>query len=166
MPLVIFNYNESLDGSMKTNGFSQSLEIPRYGHDKHWKLVAINAQYMNNAKEDFRILEVDLPELLTAQNVLYSTKALGDVDIPSNTLRFYVNTYELSESNDDFYSNLTEYSRKDSVFKAVSLYPNMNLGVHRLENTVLTVNVKALNGNMLAGPTYLSAFSIILEYEE
>lgn len=162
MPLIIFNYTAAVNGVMNVNGHSQSVEIPRYAHDKRWKLVGVNAQYMNDAKEDFRVLEIDLPELLTTQNVLYATKSVGDVALPTNTLRFYVNTYELSEVD----TTPTLPQREDSVFKSLSQYPDLDLGVHRLENTVLNLNVKAKIGNSASTLTNLEGYSIILEYEE
>ena len=65
MPLVIFNYYSSQDGDMPLDHYKQTLKIPRHAMNAKWSLVAINAAYYNDDKEDFKHVDVEFPELMT-----------------------------------------------------------------------------------------------------
>ena len=68
MPLVIFNYYASKDGDAPLDHYKQTLKIPRHAMHAKWTLESINAVYYNDAKEDFKHLEVEFPELMGAEN--------------------------------------------------------------------------------------------------
>lgn len=167
MPLVIFNYDQAVDvvGAPVLDHFTQELEIPRWGHDRKWKLLAVNAAYMSNEKEDFRHLEVSFPELMTTKNVVYANTSVDNTETPENAFRFYVNTYPSHYDADNRPSNAVT-ALEDSVQKTVSVYPNYDLGTHRLENTKISCVVSAKAGNVLGGAVSLRSYSIILGYEE
>lgn len=162
MPLVIFNYDFSTEGISILNKLERTLTIPEEARNARWSLRAVNALYIDKYQEDFTHLEIDFPELLNAQNVIYSTKTVGNVEAPPRTLRFYPSNYQVSEKivagQDSF--------RENSCFKCVSEYPNWDLGEHQLYNNKLNIVVSARVGNVSTGTfTRLNSFSVILSYE-
>ena len=158
MPLVVFNYDSAKDGVMIDGEFSETLDLPRWAHDKKWTLHAINALYMNNNKEDFRMLEVSFPEIMNTQEILFSNVVSGEgIEPPRDTFRFYANRYQLSED---------DLTRVPSVFGVVSEYPNLVLGTHRLETSRITCVIRARGGNVSADATTINSVCIILSFEE
>jgi hypothetical protein len=159
MPLVVFNYERSKDGIAVNGVFEETLDLPRYAHDKKWNLRAINAVYDKSDNPlDFAGIEISFPEIMNTQNILFSNVAQDNVPIPENTFRFYKKTYQLSEER-------SLDKRIACANGIVSEYPNLNLGVHRLENTKITCRVKSIGGR--AGEfSNLESFCIILSFDE
>jgi len=158
MPLVVFNYDSATDGLMVDGEFRETLDLPRWAHDKKWTLHAVNAVYMNALTEDFRMLEVSFPEIMNTQEILFSNVVSGEaIDVPGDTFRFYANRYQLSE-------NVT--TRNPSVFGVLSEYPNLVLGTHRLETSRITCVIRPRNGNVSSGSSEVNSVCIILSFEE
>ena len=168
MVLVIFNYNAFIDGDAKLDHYTQTLQIPRGSHETQWSLVAVNAVYMHNDKEDFKHLDIQFPQLMTTQNVLYANKSMGNVNLPEEGFRFYAKSNALSHTseNNTQIPDPDSKSRQRPVFGCVSEYPNWDLGSHRIEEESITVIVSAREGNV-SSTDYcrLNSFSIILSYE-
>ena len=166
MVLVVFNYNAALDGDTKLDHYAQTLPLPRWAHDKRWTLVGVNAMYLHDDKEDFKHLDVEFPELMTTETVLYANKSMGNVSVPENGFRFYAKSNAMShvaESNAQVSGGLY---RARPVFGCVSEYPNWDLGSHRLESETLSIVVSAREGNVsTTTPCRLNSFSIILSFD-
>jgi len=158
MPLVIFNYESKPHNPLnsKVIDFKQTVEIPRESLNKRWKLVAVNALYFDNANENFQMLEIEIPELLHSNNVLYACEGVG-VEPPKESMRFYVKHNQLATNG---------IVRELSCESVISEYPNIDLGVHSGENEHLTLIINALQGHANTIPCRLRSSSIILEYEE
>jgi hypothetical protein len=131
-----------------------------------WKLEAVNANFNNDKITDWISLDVELPELMTTQNMLYSNVAVGAVAKPlGGPFRFYTKLRQLSSVGIDSSQNLF---RELSSYGVVSEYPQWPLGDIKLETTALTCSVTPRKGNV--GDTHetiqLDGVSIILSYEE
>lgn len=160
MPLVIFNFNGALEGNPQADKLKQTLILPEDAYNKRWTLRAVNAVQARNPPEDFRHFEFEIPELMSAQNVVYGSQTVGNVRSPTNAFRFYPVNYQVS----DFDAGIVFRHHSASTF--VSEYPNWDLGEHRLESNELTCIVSSRVGNTSNGSaTILNSYSIILSYE-
>ena len=169
MPLVAFNYYSSKDGDVVLDHYKQTLRIPRHAMNAKWTLESVNAVYYNNDREDFKHLEIDFPELLTSERVLYNTSSLGDTPTPEPGLRFYPKMNALSQYNDAAFfdnPNLFKAFREFPCFQVVSEYPKWSFADTRLETDEISIVLSAKSGNVSSfGYTKLSSCSIILSYE-
>lgn len=163
MPLVIFNYVTQLEGG-DLNKREISITLPEDARRRSWTLRAVNATYVFNAGNDtdFRHLELDFPELLSSENILHSSKSVGNVSEPSKSFRFYPIDYAL---NEDVRAGQVP-TREHSVFKCVSEYPNWNFGEVDLDTNQLTMVVSARAGNVSVDTFLpLQNISVILSYD-
>ena len=158
MPLVVFNYDSQLDGPLSGGAFEEVLELPRWAHNKKWTLRSVNALYYDDAKEDFRGIELSFPEIMNTQNILFSNVASGNVVQSDKVFRFYNKCYQLSEDVGNDY-------RRTSVFGIVSEYPNLELGEHRLEKSQISCRVKPFGGRV-GTTTGVHSCTIILSFDE
>lgn len=159
MPLVIFNYNQSVDAksTQTLENYVQKIQLPRYALDKRWKLLSVNAINYNNARDNFQTFEFRIPELMKADNVIFVTQG-EDVPKPEDSFRFYVKHHQLA--------NTTGGIRNYACFSAVDEKPNFDLGMHSGDSEELTLIATARKGNGSRAISSLSSYSIILEYEE
>lgn len=162
MPIVQFNYNQH-QGELPPTSILPidkkiiRVQLPRHAHNKKWVIVGVRAEYDSGKSADsvpFRWLEVELPELMQENKILYSLNSEGNTKEPSRNLRFYVNKYQI----EDLEGN-------DPVRKSIVVNPNLNLGVHRLDGLELTCIVTAREGDNTSNTTPLLHYSVILEYE-
>lgn len=154
MPLVVFNYNshpgiETIDHREDTVLLR---EVPP--PNSRWFLRSVQALYYHDDKEDFRTFEIEVPSLFQNDRVRFANSAEGNASVPENTLRFYVNNLK---------SGGTQHL--DSVFKSVSLHPNLNMGRHSLTSSLFKIVVTARNGNGAREPVKLAGYSVVFEYE-
>jgi len=171
MPLVVFNYfyNDLLADVNALSGIENEithkriLEVPRSAMNATWKLVAVNANFINDKTTDWISMDVTIPELMTSEHVLYSNVSVGDVSQPKNGFRFYTKLRQLSERK-----VTTLLFRETSCYNVISDYPNWNLGETKLETTSLTCEITPHMGNL--GDDHetiqLNGVSIILSYEQ
>lgn len=172
MPLVIFNYYwddlqedfNNLSGIEAEIRHTRTLSVPRDAMKAKWKLVAINANFNNDEDTDWIGLDVELPELMTTDNILFSNVALGDTTLPKNALRFYTGLRQLSERSVAPFPR----HRESSGYGHVSEYPNWDLGEVELDTTELSCTVTPRMGNVADNhqDIQLNGVSIILSYEQ
>ena len=171
MPLVIFNYfyNDlladvnALSGIEKEVTHKRTLELPWSATQATWKLVAVNANFINDKTTDWISMDVKIPELMTSEHVLYSNVTVGDTEAPKEGFRFYTQLRQLSERK------ITGLLfRETSCYNVISEYPNWNLGETRLEKPSITCEITPHMGNI--GDDHkaiqLNGVSIILSYEQ
>ena len=173
MPLVIFNfYYDDLvaDKAASPPGqnfikHSRSVQIPREAMDSKWTLVAVNANFNEDKITDFASIDLEIPQLMTTQTVLYSNVVSGDAEIPRNALRFYTKMRNVSEFE---YTPTPDTYRELSSYGVVSEYPMWSFGHVKLETTELTCNVIPRKGNVADTheSIQLNGVSIILSYEQ
>lgn len=162
MPLVIFNfYNDELtfDGEWS----SKTLSLPREAMDAKWTLRGVNGIFFDNAHQDFTYLELEIPELMTTETVLYGKKQIGNIEEPPSAFRFYVKHSQLSEKG----GAIVDLWRERSVFSSVSEYPNWSFGKFKLETPEISVRLRCRLGNLkLFTNSPMNGASIILSYEQ
>lgn len=162
MPLVTFDYSRSSDGKATSqlgdtlDDFTQSVQLPREAYNKRWWLRSVKAtrseDTANSSVDRFRWIEIKLPELMSDERVLYSLNGEGATPEPTKALRFYVNRFSPDQAT--FHPS----------YLSVSVNPNLNLGVHRLDSLMLTLKISARSGydSQKVG---VWKYSVILEYE-
>jgi len=168
MPLVQFNYNQHTgeippSTPLNVDNRIMRVQLPRQVHNKKWTIRSIRAEYDSGKAKDsvpFRWLEVELPELMRDNQMFYSLNSVGGTRTPSRNLRFYVNRFQSEQASVNATSGINE-----PVRKSVVVNPDLNLGVHRLDELELTCIVTARNGGDPNITTPLLHYSIILEYE-
>ena len=174
MPLVVFNfYHDDIQHDVNNVPAGQNfvkhtrtVNIPRHAMQSKWTLEAVNANFNEDQITDWITLDVELPELMTTQNILYSNVAVGTVAKPlGGAFRFYTKLRQLSSVG---ISGGTNLHREPSSYGVVSEYPKWVLGDMKLETPTLTCSVTPRKGNV--GDTHntiqLNGVSIILSYEE
>ena len=165
MPLVVFKiaHNEgypNIVGQVNTqalNGYKMTVNLPREAYNRRWWLRSINASvfYDNAATQRLRWIEVELPQLMPEEHVLYHLEVAeedkGAIPEPKKRLRFYPNIGSMDQTQ--FHPSLN----------CVSLSPNLNMGTHRLDRLQLDMIIYA--SNVDENDTGLNTFELILEYE-
>jgi hypothetical protein len=161
MPLVIFNYLQTEDNPTDDvlNNFKQTIELPRHALDKRWRLVAVNAVYHSNTKEDFQSFEFRIPELMSNEKVLYAVNGVN-IEDPEESFRFYVKHHQITALEPP------AEGREFSAHANVSEYPNLDLGLHDKTTGELNLFASAKEGKHNRKHCKLNSYSIILEYEE
>lgn len=167
MPLVIFNWYQNEISSftnINANPLEQTLTLPDNARNVQWTLRAVNALYGNNNDNFFNEIEVDFPELMTSENVLYASKTIGNVETPPDTLRFYTKKSQLSQAGETL---APDFYRTQSTFNVVSEYPDWSFGRVNLEKSELTCRIRPrLLSLTEPSDVDMDSISIILSYEE
>ena len=162
MPLVQFNYSYG-DGDGDAINYplpagvgeeiTLSVNLPREAYNKKWILRVVNATSVEQPiKTNFRWVEVRIPELMSEQNIMYSLNSEGSTPEPNRGMRFYVNKYSMDQR------------AFEPHHLSVTSNPNINMGVHRLDDLRLTCIVGAKSG-IVPALVPLYKFTVILEYE-
>jgi len=161
MPLVQFNYSYGNGEGEYTNYPSpsgspiiQTVNLPREAYNKRWTLRVVNATSVEQpTKTNLRWVDVSFPELMSDERVMYSLNSEGSsTPEPDRALRFYVNKFSMDQ----------RAFEPDHL--AVTTNPNINMGVHRLDDLRLTMKLTARSG-VGVGIVSLYKFTVILEYE-
>jgi len=160
MPLAILNVsgntgypqNDSHD-SQPLDNTRFTLDLPREAHNKQWVLRSVKGHRVNTGNR-LRWLEITFPQLMEEEHVSYNLEVtdedVGTVSTPSKSLRFYPNRSSMDQ---------TQY---DNTYEMISISPNINFGVRRLDRSVLDIIVKASAND--GSPVGLTTLEIILEY--
>ena len=152
MPLLVFNHH---DASQVLDRSSFKIVIPHMPTPSSlYTLKAVHALYFNEAREDFRMLEIELPSLMKDNKIIFDTRAEGTVAKPNDALRFYVNNM------------LGDGSGQDGAYKAISLQPNLSLGHHTLLTREFEIKVTARHGGGSRLPMAINSFSIVIEHSD
>ena len=161
MPLVQFNYSHG-DGDGDTSTYPdpdgqeiiQTVNLPREAYNKKWTLRVVNATSVENLnRTNLAWVDIVLPELMTEQSTMYSLNSSGTITPePSRALRFYVNKYSMDQR------------AFECSHLSVTSNPNINMGVHRLDDLRLTLRLTPHSG-LYPRVVSLYKFTVILEYE-
>ena len=164
MPLVIFKlggnqgYPHNVDTlSLPLDGKKITINLPREAYNKKWTLRSVNATRLSTSSTFLRWIEIELPQLMPEDHVRYYLNVfepdVGNVPPPGKRLRFYPNRRQQDQS--------TFGPRR----KAISVSPNLNMGVHRLDRLQLDMILYATNIQGGGSDAGLTSFELILEYE-
>lgn len=153
MGLVVFNYSRGKDGEL-TN-FVEDVDIPQHLHKVRWTLRAINVLKMDTSRLNLAYIEVEFPDLINNENTLFSYS--GDKKVPrSESFRFYRQHHQVNPRQDILVS-------RESVWSAISFYPNWDLGEHIIEGDKLRCIVRGYDDK--DAPAAVENYSIILSTE-
>lgn len=160
MPLVQFQYRESPDFTIAPDDeeIKMKIRLPHKARNANWKLKEITASYFRDVPLSVRYVELDIPELLTGNHIMYSLNSEGNTKEPSRSLRFYMNRYQ-NDMIDTFGNNI-------SNLRSVISHPDLDLGYHVIEELELTIHFAMFRSNADADKVSPYTFSVILEYNE
>jgi len=164
MPLVQFQYRESNDiGTILAPAdSSMKINLPKRAQAANWHLKEVNVVHFSPTPQNVRHVEIDFPELMHGNHVMYSLNSQMGTSPPNRALRFYMNRYQ----NDQAVSEIQAPDNNPSNLRSTISHPDLDLGYHHIESGILTLNLKLRVNDANATPAKAYMFSIILEYNE
>jgi hypothetical protein len=155
MPLVTFKRSaNNSEYSTKEitdalDDFRQTVNLPRESYNHQWVLRSVNVLYRKQT-DLLRYVELRFPQLMPEDKMMYFKKSEGSTPLPRSVLRFYPNKRGMEQ---------TQYNH---ITSCIAVSPDLNLGVHRLDQLQLDmfITAKDKNGNSVGVTTY----EVILEY--
>lgn len=161
MPLVVLNITANTGYPHERQMWSEPLQqtkytipLPRETYNKQWILRSVKAHHI--VKDDERLLwmELSFPQLMPESHTHYYLEVdeadAATIPLPSKALRFYPNRAS------------QEQTQWESTYQMISVAPNINFGVHRLDRLELDVIVTAKRADLTY--TGVVLFECILEY--
>jgi len=162
MPLVQFVFNHAFDVKdvtpPKMDNFKQTITVPFNARQANWKIKSVTACLwtVGGFNEHMRWIEIEFPQLMREDMILYSTESAAPTIEPRRNLRFYVNRFQMD-------SNLGTSGPPNLL--ATHSTPDLSLGHHILDSQDLTMIISSVNGRNASFKFSLTQYSVILEYE-
>ena len=136
------------------------VNLPMRARAASWKIKSVEISYLKREPLTVRYAEVNFPELMQGNHVMYSLNSEGNTVEPRRTLRFYFNNY----SNDQTENYSINFNT--SNHRAITSKPDLDLGYHILDNLELSMEMILRRSNDVQTTSSPYAFNIILEYNE